>query len=279
MLFDNDFFAGGVPILSWGRRSGDLVVCLHGLGDRKEAYRLLGPLLAGHGYRVVAPDGPGHGASKSPSPRLSSDLMAETALVLEGLGGGAILVAHSAAAVPAMALAVLRPDLVRGLVLLAPFVGPEPSKRFLRLVSQLVMRTPLLWGYYYASMFSSDRPADLKDHIKSVKRGLRSRGVSTLGYYKGRGDLLVHAAGLSGRHLALLGDRDPSGVTMESLTTELTSIAPHAQWKVSSVVNSGHCSHQDSAAVVAKMIRSFHAPAQGENHGPSHSIATSEGGS
>ena len=43
--------------------TGPLVVLSHGIGDRRQAYRFLAPMLAQAGYRVVSADLRGHGES------------------------------------------------------------------------------------------------------------------------------------------------------------------------------------------------------------------------
>jgi magnesium chelatase accessory protein len=56
--------------------SGPTLLCLHGTGAATHSWRALGPLLA-RGYRVVAPDLPGHGFTEVPRPGvLSLDGMA-----------------------------------------------------------------------------------------------------------------------------------------------------------------------------------------------------------
>ena len=45
------------------RGEGPLVVLSHGMGDRKEAFRFLAPMLVVAGYRVAVTDMRGHGES------------------------------------------------------------------------------------------------------------------------------------------------------------------------------------------------------------------------
>ncbi|MBY0613127.1 MAG: alpha/beta hydrolase [Beijerinckiaceae bacterium] len=104
------------------------IVLLHGCGSLAEEIER--PFL-GIDARLIAPDRPGYGFS-DPLPQAE-----------RGPGGQArwleallrclridrtILVAHSLAAGPALILAASRPDLVEGLLLLAPFCRPTPHQ-------------------------------------------------------------------------------------------------------------------------------------------------------
>jgi pimeloyl-ACP methyl ester carboxylesterase len=55
--------AAGIPfhVLSWGDRTAPPVLLLHGVASNARTWWRIGPALAAAGYRVVAPDMPGHG--------------------------------------------------------------------------------------------------------------------------------------------------------------------------------------------------------------------------
>jgi pimeloyl-ACP methyl ester carboxylesterase len=74
--------------------------------------------LATQGWRVIAPDRPGHG--RSPSPGRPDDAEADGLWVADLLGEGAHLVGHSFGACVALAAAALRPAAVRSLTLIEP---------------------------------------------------------------------------------------------------------------------------------------------------------------
>jgi pimeloyl-ACP methyl ester carboxylesterase len=106
------------------------VLLLHGASsNHADLLAQLGPGLAQ--YRVIAPDRPGLGWSDriggnaAASPVFQAALMAE--LLDQQKTGPVIIVAHSLAGVMALNMALERPDLVRGLVLLAPVAMPWPG--------------------------------------------------------------------------------------------------------------------------------------------------------
>lgn len=91
--------------------------------------------LATQGWRVIAPDRPGHG--RSPSPGRPDDAEADGLWVGDLLGEGAHLVGHSFGGCVALAAAALRPEAVRSLTLIEPAmhalaVGDPRVQEFLK---------------------------------------------------------------------------------------------------------------------------------------------------
>jgi len=104
------------------------VLLIHGASANLR--ELLGPLESlQQDHRVIAFDRPGYGYSSRP--RGAEQLKAQAAMaasVLEQTGAGpAVIVAHSLGSAVALRLALDRPDLVRGLVLIAPASHPYPG--------------------------------------------------------------------------------------------------------------------------------------------------------
>jgi len=94
-----------------------LVVFLHGAGMDHSVWSLQSRWFAHHGFRVLAVDLPGHGASEgSPLPDIPA-LAAWTAALIEAQGGKARLVGHSMGALVALATAARYPELIEGLAL------------------------------------------------------------------------------------------------------------------------------------------------------------------
>ena len=76
--------------------SGPLVVVSHGIGDRRQAYRFLAPMLAQAGYRVASADLRGRGESSMGWASITRTDVAGDLLALIGhLGGPAVIAGHS----------------------------------------------------------------------------------------------------------------------------------------------------------------------------------------
>ncbi len=112
--------AGGVP-----------VVLLHGAASNADDIMVsAGDPLTGR--RLIAIDRPGHGYSERPTPRDASSPIVQSKLIAETLREigveRAIVVGHSWGGCCALTLALRYPDLVAGLVLLAPVTHPWRGK-------------------------------------------------------------------------------------------------------------------------------------------------------
>jgi pimeloyl-ACP methyl ester carboxylesterase len=94
--------------LTWGPQDGPLAVLLHGFPDTAHTWRHLGPVLADHGYRVVAPFLRGYAPSGVPADgrgdiaALISDVLG-IHRALEG-GDDAVLIGHDWGAIAGNAL-------------------------------------------------------------------------------------------------------------------------------------------------------------------------------
>jgi pimeloyl-ACP methyl ester carboxylesterase len=107
------------------------IVLIHGASSNQaDLLAALGPGL-NHNYRVIAIDRPGQGWSERLGGREMAQPDAQSraiAAALDTIGTGpVIIVAHSLAGAMASHMALERPDLVRGLVLLAGVTHPWPG--------------------------------------------------------------------------------------------------------------------------------------------------------
>ncbi len=115
------------------RAAGPLAVLLHGVTSSSQSWWRVGPRLAGRGYRVLAVDLRGHGASARTSQGLGLGDLADDVIETLGVdppGAGPgdppvdLLVGHSLGALVALGLLARTPGLARRLVLEDP---PGPT--------------------------------------------------------------------------------------------------------------------------------------------------------
>ena len=114
--------SGGPALALVNTGAGPPVVLLHGLCGSHRCWRPVAERLAPH-HHVIVPDLLGFGASPRPPAGYAADdhaaAVAECAL-RAGLSAPAVVAGHSAGAVVALRLAVLRPELVAGVVCFGP---------------------------------------------------------------------------------------------------------------------------------------------------------------
>ncbi len=132
----------GRPVMIRAIECGDsspspVAFCVHGWACSVYSYRFLLPLLAGVGIRSIAIDLPGHGLSDKPDYASLYTLDAQAECVIAAMDamqvGRAVLVGHSMGGPICARIAVLAPERVAALALLAPVgFGTEPEVTILR---------------------------------------------------------------------------------------------------------------------------------------------------
>lgn len=101
---------------------GPLIMLSHGIGDVRQSYRFLAPLLVKAGYRVANADLRGHGDSSAGFESISlSDVAGDLLALIRRLGGPAVIVGQSLSGGAATIAAAQAPELVAAIVEINPF--------------------------------------------------------------------------------------------------------------------------------------------------------------
>ena len=108
---------GGPPAARAGR-----VALLHGFTQSGAAWGPLAPALAADGFDVVAPDLPGHGGSAD----VATDLWGAASAVADAVGP-AVYVGYSMGGRVLLHLALARPEVVQGMVLVSTTAGIDDA--------------------------------------------------------------------------------------------------------------------------------------------------------
>jgi pimeloyl-ACP methyl ester carboxylesterase len=171
---------------------GPLVVLAHGMGDSRHSYRYLVPALAAAGYRVANLDLRGCGDS-SPDwngysrTDIAGDLLALVRHLIGTTGDRAVLVGQSISGGAATIAAATAPDLIAGVVELAPFTRKQSTdlggllrnKRH-RASGVLLARTLLLgslpaWMAYLELAYPA-KPADWTGERARIRASMSEPG-------------------------------------------------------------------------------------------------------
>lgn len=249
---------------------GPLVVCVPGMGDLRASYRLLAPALVSAGFRVAVMDLRGHGDSSATFTEYGDIPTAgDVVALLDQLGGTAVVIGSSMGAGAAVLAAAERPQAVRGLVLIGPFVRDGQVPMLKRLAWRAAMAPPwatLVWRAMLPSLYAGTRPADLDDYRAQVAASLRRPAharafrLTTRTSHAQAQAALPRAAGLP--TLVIMGADDPD---FPDPAAEATWVAEQLGGSALVVQDAGHYPHsqrpdQVGGPVVA-LARQVHADA------------------
>ena len=242
------------------RGSGDPVVLLPSGGHDQHDYDEIRELLPG-GFRSIGVDWPGHGrspAGTAPSTELRLAQIIEE--LLDSLTpGGAVLVGHSVGGNVAARLAVRRPDLVRGLMIIDGG-GFEESRLAARVFCSLMSRPGFARGVYPLLSRAYVRPRTAADRrarasaiaITRTDPGVRAVSEIWPSFNLPEHDLRAQAGKITAPTVLVWGRHDPilplrAGETARDLIPGSRLL----------VIDSGHVPHTTSPAAVAAELASL----------------------
>ena len=240
---------------------GSLIVCVPSLGDIRSEYRFLAPLLVKAGYRVATMDVRGHGETSKEWNDYSvagvgKDILA---LIRQLDSGPAVVVGDSMGGGAAIWAAVEAPELIRGLILVDPFVDGE-GNRFLQLLLSIAFSRPWgpsMWLKYYASLYPTRKPADFAEYSAALYSNLNEQGR-----LEATKQMLSASKQASGERmsrvkqptLVLMGSKDPDFKNPEA---EAKRLATALRGKYAMIESAGHYPHAEMPAVTGPLILAF----------------------
>ncbi|GAA1987859.1 alpha/beta hydrolase [Isoptericola halotolerans] len=260
-----------------GAPSDPLLVAVPGMGDLRSTYDDVTPALVEAGWRVVVVDLRGHGDSDTTFTHHGDDVTGADLLALvEHLDAGpAVLMGSSMGASAAAWAAAERPDLVRGLVLLGPFLRETASpgkQRLLHALYRVLFRPPwgaAAWGAFYSSISKGRRSPRHAEHVTAVRAAMRDR--AHLRSFRDLALALDHSVverrldAVQAPALAVVGALDPDfpdpGAELAWVQAALGIRPEHAVL----VPDVGHYPQHQAPDVVAASVLDFlaHLPAAG----------------
>jgi pimeloyl-ACP methyl ester carboxylesterase len=240
--------------------SGDTLVLLASGAHDRHDFDELRARIAGR-WRTVALDWPAHGESPPGERPASAMHLADVAeSVVEQLApDGAIVLGNSVGGFSAARLAVRRPELVRGLVIVdgGGFAGRPPHVRaFCALMAQpWLLRAiyPAFSGHYMRARTDADRRAR-DTGVRTTRQNPGLRAVSELwrSFASPGHDLRAHAHTISAPTLVVWGKRDP--VIRASVGRRIAATIPAAELVV---LDTGHVPHTSDPDAFARALIPF----------------------
>jgi pimeloyl-ACP methyl ester carboxylesterase len=240
---------------------GPLVMCIPSMGDVRGEYRFLIPQLVSAGYRAVSMDVRGHGESSTQWGDYSVvGIGKDTIALIRALNAGpGVIVGTSMAAGSAVWAASETPDLVRGMILVGPFVRGDGSWFLETLFSILFARPwgPSMWVKYYSSLYPSHKPADFAEYTDRLLSNLKEPG---------RLESLRHMLRASKRaseeriskvnkpSFVLMGSKDPDFKDPEA---EAKWVAENLKGTYTMIDNAGHYPHAEIPEATGPLVLRF----------------------
>ncbi len=167
---------------------GPLVVLANGIGDSRHSYRFIAPALVEAGYRVANVDIRGCGESSLGWDGYSrTDFAGDLVAIVRQLGGPAVIIGQSISGGAATIAAATAPDVISGVIELAPFTravsypigGLLGVKRyrsgFLHLGRTLLMGSLSSWTKYLDLAYPT-KPADWSGELARIEAKLSEPG-------------------------------------------------------------------------------------------------------
>ncbi|MBF4613356.1 alpha/beta fold hydrolase [Curtobacterium sp. VKM Ac-1376] len=179
---------GGTLAYEVSGTTGPLLVLAHGMGDDRQAYRFLTPLLVEAGYRVAAVDLRGHGGSSVGwAGHTRTDLAGDLISLIRHLGGPAVLVGHSISGGAATIAAAKAPERITALVELAPFTRKQSSsigdmrvaahrRGLLHLIGMTFLGSTRQWEKYLDVAYPGTKPVDHDARLQQIEAMLAEPG-------------------------------------------------------------------------------------------------------
>ncbi|ARV59880.1 hypothetical protein BZZ01_15705 [Nostocales cyanobacterium HT-58-2] len=244
--------------------SGAPIVCLPGMGDLRQEYDRLAPVLVQAGFRVIAADLRGHGDSSVGWERydvvaLASDI--ERVLDAEKIEK-ALLIGCSISGASTAYFAAQHPERVAGLVGLSP-IRRIPFTGLKGIVMPLILRVMLMqpwgisaWGWYYRSLYPCTPPNDLDAYVARLEAKLREPGrFDALKSMAFTGRNPAHLSTIHLPVLDFLGTADPDYDDPQAEADWLKSMMP--QDEVCLLKGLGHYPHREQPGLLLPRLLDF----------------------
>ena len=252
---------------------GPLVVLAHGIGDSRHAYRFLAPAIASAGYRVANVDVRGCGDSSLgwdaySHTGVAGDLLA----VVRRLGGGpAVIVGQSFSGGAATVAAATAPELIAGVIELAPFTRKQPidlggllrvkrHRAAYRQMAQVILGGSLPSWKKYLDLAMPVKPADWENELARIEAKLREPGriqVLQAMARSNQGDAAAQLARVACPVLVVEGSADPDWPDPAAEGKRIVAELPQGLGELAVIEGAGHYPHVQTPDAVLALALPF----------------------
>ncbi len=251
---------------------GPLVVLAHGIGDSRHSYRFLVPVLVSAGYRVANVDIRGCGdSSLGWGGYTRTDIAGDLVAVVAHLGGPAVIVGHSISGGAATIAAATAPELVSGVVELAPFTrtqafdlgGLVRVKRFrsgyTHMAGVIVAGSLSSWKKYLdvaVPTKPADWPAELGRIEAKQSEPARMKVLQAMAKAN-PGDAHAQLGKVTCPVLVIEGSADPDWADPRAEGERIIADLPSGVGELAVIDGAGHYLHTETPDQVAALVLPF----------------------
>ncbi|MDX8148877.1 alpha/beta hydrolase [Lentzea sp. BCCO 10_0061] len=251
---------------------GPLVVLAHGIGDSRHSYRFLAPALAARGYRVANVDIRGCGDSSLGWNGYSrTDIAGDLVAVVRHLGGPAVIIGQSISGGAATIAAATAPDVITGVIELAPFTRAQSLdlagllrvKHFRAGYTQLakVMFGGSLESWKrYLDLAVPAKPADWDAELARIEAKLREPGrmkVLQAMCKTSPADAGAQLANVTCPVLVVMGSADPDWADPRAEGEKVIADLPRGRGDLAVIEGAGHYPHVQTPDEVLALALPF----------------------
>lgn len=252
---------------------GPLVVLSNGMGETRDSWRFLAPMLVKAGYRVAAVDLRGHGESSSGWASYSrADTAGDLIAVIEAIGGPALIIGQSFSGGSATIAAAARPDLIRAIVEIDPFTRPATislpgllRNSHHRRGGLLLMRVAATgsvktWLKYLDVAYPGVKPADWDEWRAALEVNLREHGAITAARKMGMSrptDAEAQLPNVRCPVLVVMGANDPDWPDPEAEARAIVGLLPQVPARYVMIDGAGHYPNVQYPEQVAAAVLPF----------------------
>ncbi|GAA3228046.1 alpha/beta hydrolase [Pseudonocardia petroleophila] len=251
---------------------GPLVVLAHGMGDTRRSYRFLVPGLVAAGYRVANVDIRGAGESSTGWDGYSrTDVAGDLVAVVRHVGGPAVIVGQSLSGGAAAIAAASAPDVVTGVVQLAPFTRKQTVplgglfrvaryRKALTLLTRVGLFGSLSAWVQYLDLAYPTKPADWAEELGRTKATLSDPERMKVLQAMGRSaptDAGAQLPYIVCRVLVVMGGLDPDWADPRAEGEKVVADLPADLGELAVIDGAGHYPHAQTPDKVLELTLPF----------------------
>lgn len=252
--------------------AGPLVVLAHGIGDSRHSYRFVAPALVEAGYRVANVDIRGCGDSGVGwDGYRRTDIAGDLVALVRHLGGPAAIIGQSISGGAATIAAATAPDLIAGVIELAPGTRSQPFdlggllrvRRYRAayiLLARIIVRGRLSNWSRYLDLAYPDKPADWGTELNRIEAtlGAPERMTVLRAMFKASpDDADAQLANVSCPVLVIEGSLDPDWADPRAEGEKIVAALPPGLGELSVIEGAGHYLQAQTPDQVLTLARPF----------------------